>query len=147
MSGLATRYGRPDDSPGLMLWHLTNSWQRSIRTALAPHQLTHVQFVLLATLASMQPTQATQKQLADAAATDVMMTSQVIRGLESRGLVTRSPHPTDGRAVLLTPTSEGAAVIDAANSAVEEADERFFDRLAPDDLSRFLDMLRALNEK
>lgn len=147
MSGLTTRFRRPENSPGFMLWHVTNAWQRSIRAALVPHELTHVQFVLLATLTAMQPTQATQKQLAEAAGTDVMMTSQVIRGLESRGLITRSPHPDDGRAVLLAPTVEGAAAIDAANSAVEDADEHFFHRLGSDDVDRFLRMLRTLNEK
>jgi hypothetical protein len=31
-----------------VLWRATLAWQREMRTALAPHGLTHVQFVLLA---------------------------------------------------------------------------------------------------
>ncbi|WP_244312125.1 hypothetical protein [Streptomyces griseofuscus] len=35
----------PGDSPGFLLWHATLRWQRDIATALAPLDLTHVQFV------------------------------------------------------------------------------------------------------
>lgn len=147
MPGLTTRYHEPENSPGFMLWQVTNAWQRSIRAALAPHDLTHVQFVLLATLASMQPRQVTQRQLADAAATDVMMSSQVIRGLEKRGLITRNPHPNDGRAVALSPTEEGAATVNATNAAVEEADAQFFNALGSSDLHNFVTLLRALRKQ
>lgn len=147
MSGLETRYRDPEQSPGFLLWHMTNAWQRSVRAALAPHELTHVQFVLLATLVSLADAQVTQRQLADAAATDVMMTSQVIRGLESRGLVTRSPHPEDGRAVLVASTAEGRAVVNAANNAVEEADGRFFEPLDANDLDNFVALLHTLRER
>ena len=38
----------PDDSPGFLLWQVTNLWQRRIRAALEPLGLTHVQFVFVA---------------------------------------------------------------------------------------------------
>ena len=38
----------PGESPGFLLWHTTLRWQRDIAAALAPLDLTHVQFVLLA---------------------------------------------------------------------------------------------------
>jgi DNA-binding MarR family transcriptional regulator len=37
----------------------------------------------------------TRKHLADHAATDTMMTSQVRRAMEEQGLVRRLPHPRD----------------------------------------------------
>jgi hypothetical protein len=37
-------------SPGLLLWRATLRWQRRIVAALKPLGLTHVQFVLLASL-------------------------------------------------------------------------------------------------
>jgi hypothetical protein len=39
----------PDKSPGFLLWQVTLRWQRKVTIALAPLDLTHVQFVLLAT--------------------------------------------------------------------------------------------------
>ena len=38
----------PEESPGFLLWHVTLRWQREIAAALAPLDLTHVQFALLA---------------------------------------------------------------------------------------------------
>ena len=38
----------PADSPGFLLWHATLRWQRGVAAVLAPLDLTHVQFVLLA---------------------------------------------------------------------------------------------------
>ena len=49
-AALATGFSGPDDSPGFLLWQVTNRWQAAQRAALKPHRLTHVQFVLLATL-------------------------------------------------------------------------------------------------
>lgn len=109
-----------------MLWKVTNAWQRAIRAALAPLGLTHVQFVLLAALTFARGEPMTQRELADAASTDAMMASQVIRALERKGLLERRPHPTDGRAIVLIPTTAGGALVNAANIVVEEADELFF---------------------
>ncbi len=62
---LDTVYPDPEASTGLMLWRVTNSWQRTIRAALAPFDLTHVQFVLLAVLTSMdRSAPVTQRNLA-----------------------------------------------------------------------------------
>ena len=42
------------------------------------------------------------------------MTSQVLRALESGGLVERVQHPTDGRARLLHATPAGIALVNRA---------------------------------
>jgi DNA-binding MarR family transcriptional regulator len=101
-----------------------------MRVALAPHELTHVQYVLLACLVWLHTAeterQITQAELADFAATDVMMTSQVLRALETKGLIERALHPTDGRARLLHATPMGTALARRATRDVEDADASFF---------------------
>ena len=139
----ASRYGSPSESPGFLLWRTTNRWQRALREALAPHGLTHVQFVLLATLtwhAGDEPV--TQARLAELAATDAMMTSQVLRALERKRLVTRRRHAADGRARALAPTPAGRALAAAAVRSVEAADEAFF--AACGDRAAFTRELQAL---
>lgn len=134
MSGLATGFDSPEDSPGLLLWQVTNRWQAAQRAALKPYGLTHVQFVLLASLSWLHGAAGgpvTQRALADHAATDPMMTSQVVRVLEGRGLLLRGPHPDDARARALTPTPEGAALADRAVASVESCDAAFFAALGP----------------
>lgn len=142
---LATAYPDADSSPGLLLWRVTNAWQRAIRAALVPFDLTHVQFVLLASLAWMSHAEpVTQRDLAEHAGTDPMMTSQVLRALEAKGLVTRTRHPDDGRAWTLTPTPEGARLASQANTAVEAADAAHFAPLGPQATS-FLANLQTLD--
>lgn len=127
---LGSRYSSASQSPGLALWHVTNRWQAVMRAALAPHGLTHVQYVLLACLvwlhASDPERHITQAELADFAATDVMMTSQVLRTLEAKGLVERPRHPSDGRARILRATSLGTQAARTATRDVEAADASFF---------------------
>lgn len=128
--GLGTRFPEAEGSPGLALWQVTNRWQATMRAALEPHGLTHVQYVLLASLVWLQgrdpDAPITQAQLASFAATDVMMTSQVLRALEGKGLLERLPHPHDGRARFLRPTAAGVGAARAATADVEEADGAFF---------------------
>jgi DNA-binding MarR family transcriptional regulator len=123
-----TRFSGPDESPGFLLWRVTLAWQRAMRAALAPHDLTHVQFVLLASLwwlvgHSGEPS---QQRLAEHAGTDPMMTSQVLRKLADRGFVTRSVDPSDSRARLLSLTASGQTLVAAAMKDVEDADVAYF---------------------
>jgi DNA-binding MarR family transcriptional regulator len=125
-----TDYLEPGDSPGFLLWRVSLRWQRLMTATLRPLGLTHVQFVLLASLwwltakAGERPT---QRRLAEFAATDPMMTSQVLRALEGRRLVGRSPHPTDSRARQLAVTSQASELVRHALHAVEAADRQFFE--------------------
>jgi DNA-binding MarR family transcriptional regulator len=127
VTGLDTRFASADQSPGLLLWQVTNRWQAAQRAALKPYGLTHVQFVVLASLTYLAADgPVTQKTLADHAALDPMMTSQVLRALESAGLVIRQNHPTDRRAKALTVTTEGRALANRTVKAVEACDAEFF---------------------
>jgi DNA-binding MarR family transcriptional regulator len=131
VSKLGTRHAEADESPGLVLWQVTNRWQAAQRAALKPFGLTHVQFVLLASLTWLDADgPVSQRRLADHAVTDPMMTSQVLRALEQRGLVRREPDPADRRARALIVTGEGAALANRANAAVEACDAAFFAPLA-----------------
>jgi DNA-binding MarR family transcriptional regulator len=126
-----SRFEQADDSPGFLLWQLTNLWQQRIRAALAPLGITHVQFVLLASIAWLEDAGklVNQSILSRHAHTDVMMTSQVVRVLEEKGLLTRTVHPTDTRAKAVSLTAEGRKVTQQAFTVVETADEQFFREL------------------
>lgn len=120
--GLAT-------SPGFLRWRLTLSWQRAITSALAPIGLTHVQFVLLACTSWLteQGAAPNQLQLAHQAGTDPKMTSQVLRRLEAKRLITREVDRTDTRARRVRLTAQGASLAQRAITIVEDIDAEFFD--------------------
>lgn len=118
----------PADSPGFLLWRLTLDWQRAVTAALAPYDLTHVQFVLLACAWSMGEHGEAPNQLglARQAGTDVKMTSQVVRRLEAKGLLRREVDPADTRARRLRLTPAGTRLAGRAIDAVEAVDAEFF---------------------
>lgn len=127
-AALATEFQNDSESTGLLLWQVTNRWQAAQRAALKPFELTHVQFVLLASLTWLggDAEPVTQARLAAHAATDPMMTSQVLRALESRSLVARMPHPSDRRARAIATTPAGIALVNSAIGSVEACDREFF---------------------
>jgi DNA-binding MarR family transcriptional regulator len=123
----------PAASPGYLLWCVTLTWQRAVTAALRPLGVTHVQFVVLVSTWWLheQGRGPSQVELARHTAIDVKMTSQVVRTLEGKGLLTRDPDPADARIRRLRPTDAGAALARRAVVVVEEVDQRFFgDQLA-----------------
>lgn len=119
---------QPAESPGFLLWHATLRWQRAVTAALAPLDLTHVQFVLLACAwwAGRHGEPPNQLALAGQAGTDVKMTSTVLAALERKGLIHRETDPRDTRAKRVAVTPRGAALAPRAIEAVEQADAEFF---------------------
>lgn len=125
----------PHASAGFHLWHASLAWQQAIARALEPHGLTHVQFFVLGTLLWFGKTGKTPKQreLARTSGLDPMMTSQVVRALDQRGLVTRTDDPDDSRAWRLQLTPAGRAAATAGAAAVRAAEARVFARIADKD--------------
>lgn len=143
---LPSQHENPSDSPGFMLWRVTNLWQRGIRAALKETGLTHTQFVLLASLTKLygNQTHITQTNLADFTHIDRMMTSQVLRSLEEKGFLTRVEHPKDSRAKCIVPTEAGIALARQAVQVVEGADTRFFSAITKDEVKKLVEYLQKL---
>ncbi|WP_245265054.1 MarR family winged helix-turn-helix transcriptional regulator [Mesorhizobium opportunistum] len=127
----------------MLLWRTTMRWQRVMTAALAPLDLTHVQFVLLASAMWLgrdgEPPN--QVQLAAQAGTEVKMTSDVVARLEAKELIVREADPRDSRAKVIRITPAGAAAAQRAIIAVEAADVAFFE---PVDEAQLVTMLRQL---
>ncbi|EQA36308.1 transcriptional regulator, MarR family [Leptospira inadai serovar Lyme str. 10] len=121
-------FEKAEESPGFLLWQVSNLWQREIRKILEPLGLTHAQFVLLAVTYWLQCSQeeTTQIRISDQAKTDPMTTSTVLRTLERKKLVRRFAHNSDTRAKLVEVTNEGQKLLQEAVHQVEAFDERFF---------------------
>uniref|UniRef100_UPI00307F3783 MarR family winged helix-turn-helix transcriptional regulator n=1 Tax=Ferroplasma sp. TaxID=2591003 RepID=UPI00307F3783 len=138
-------YSTPDESPGFLLWQVTNIWQRKIRSSLKGIGITHVQFVLLASAMWLNDCnkQSTQAAIAKFSHADAMMTSQVLRALEEKGLVLRVNNSEDSRANNITITEDGRNIVEKAMKVVEDTDSEFFAALEQN-MSEFTEMLRNL---
>ncbi|MCI0995416.1 MarR family winged helix-turn-helix transcriptional regulator [Pseudomonas corrugata] len=144
---LPTLHSGPSDSPGFLLWRISNTWQREQRAALQPLGLTHTQFVMLAVatwFASQEPL--TQARLSQLTGSDPMTTSQVVRTLLKNGLFVRDVHPTDTRAKIISVSEAGRDIAHKAIVIVEEVDRKFFGSLGEQQSSLVL-LFRQLLDK
>ena len=81
---------------------------RRVRQTRAVGDLTSSQ---LSALTSLQLAGAlTPRELADVERVQPPTMTKIVGKLEERGLVVRTPHPTDGRQVILTATEQGRAM-------------------------------------
>jgi DNA-binding MarR family transcriptional regulator len=117
-----------EDSSGFLLWQVTNLWQREIKKALEKHDLTHSQFVLMASIhwLTLHHQEVTQVVLSSHTKIDPMTTSTVLRTLQSKDLLQRQEHATDTRAKTVVLTEEGKKIIKQAIKTVEKFDADFF---------------------
>src|SRR5215469_1920474 len=92
-----------------MLGDAIGRFNRRLRQARPVGELTQNQISVLTSLDMAGAL--TPRELADAERVQPPTMTKVLAKLEERGLVQRTPHPTDGRQVLLSATAEGRAVI------------------------------------
>lgn len=89
----------------------------------------------------------TPRELADVERVQPPTMTKIIAKLEERGLVRRSPHPTDGRQVILAATEAGRAVLAQFERARDEWLASRLAELRPeerDTLQRAAEILRKL---
>lgn len=122
---------KAEDSSGFLLWQVTNLWQREIKKALEQYDITHSQFVLMASIhwLTLHKQEVTQIVLSSHTKIDPMTTSTVLRTLQAKGLVQRQEHLTDTRAKTVVLTDNGKKIIAKAIKTVEAFDKSFFETL------------------
>jgi len=136
---------KAEDSPGFLLWQVTTLWHRAIKKALDEIDLTHPQFVLLASLLWLSKTKesVTQIDLSHHSKIDPMTTSTIIKTLLRKGLVERQEHHTDTRAKRVTLTESGVEIARQAVEIINKVDIDFFKGLGKE-IGIFNGMLAGL---
>lgn len=143
-----SRYQSRDESTGLIFWQVSTLWQRAIKDALRPFDLTHTQYVILAVIAELSEVDEdiTQKKISDFSMIDPMTTSSTLRLLEKKGLTQRIQSVADSRANRICNTGSGQSLLKKAVKAVETVDASFFFD-AQEDLKLFQSLLLSLKGK
>src|SRR5690606_11680092 len=88
-----------------------SEYRRLLKEELSVHSITLTQWGMLRYLVNQDGV--TQKVLSEAVGIHPSTAVEAIRKLEERGLVSRLPDPTDGRAVRVILTKQGRAVMAA----------------------------------
>lgn len=127
-------YDTPDRSPGFLLWHVSTSWRGSIEQILKSLDLTHPQFVILATLGwlTREGNHVTQTLVGKMAGLDPNTVSQIIKGLEQKELIKREKS-SDARAKNPILTLKGTDILKRALPIVETKDAEFFHHLTSEE--------------
>ena len=120
-----------EESTGFLLYNLTTLLQRRMKRELDVLDITHMQFVLLATLKRLSKNNKaiTQIEIATESKADKMMVSKVLRTLQTKGFVTREEHTTDTRAKTILLTTEGNLILQKGFAIVKKVEKIFFECL------------------
>ena len=125
-----------------------NKWHSMIKKELKKMNLTHPQFVVLASLAylSQDSNEVTQVMISKLSGIDVMTVSQILNLLEKNDFVKRKEHSRDTRAKAVILNKKGEEILQKAVPLVEKIDEIFFEKLDTDE-EQFKHFLARLNEE
>lgn len=134
----------PQESPGFLLWKVSTQWRKAIEAELSLFNLTHPQFVLLASIGWLTKENAhiNQAGLASHCGMDPATTSQVIRNLKKKGFVERYQKGHDERAKYVRLTQPGVAMVNLTLPKIEEVDKIFFEAV---DNNQTIKLLKKLS--
>ncbi len=141
-------FAKPEDSPGFLLWQTTVTWQRLIKKALDPYDLSHPQFVILAILLWFKEhnEEPTQIQIVRLSKLDKMTVSSSLKKLASRGLVGRLEHAVDTRAKTVHLTEQGKALTLKLVPLIENIDAEFFNPIGQANCQSLIQILSKLTK-
>lgn len=145
-------FDKPEDSLGFLLWQTTVTWQRLIKKALEPYNLSHTHHVIMAILLWFEEHHydTTQVVIVKWSKLDKMTVSNSLKKLVALGFVNRVEHETDSRAKRVTLTEKGKILARRLVPIIEKIDAEFFWKLSIQDgkdLVRILGQLTKENLK
>jgi DNA-binding MarR family transcriptional regulator len=137
---------RPDDEESLAeaFWAVARRLRHLSRQTLEPWEINPGHSRALGVL--MRHGVMRLSALADHLHIAARSTTEVVDGLQERGLVERRPDPEDRRATLVALTEEGTRVVTAIRAARHAEADRLFGGLGPDDRAQLTRILRTLRD-
>lgn len=146
MNKLPFGFERPEDSPGFLLWQTTMIWQRQIKKALEPYDISHAQFVIMACLMWFEAHghETTQSVISNVTQLDKMTVSKSLKKLSLQGYVHRIEHASDTRAKSVTLTTGGKDLIRILVPLVESIDSSFFGQASQTEQQQLIQILGRL---
>lgn len=146
MSNATFSVDQPEDSPGFLLWQTTITWQRLIKKALDPYNISHAQFVILAITLWFESKnqEISQSLIIRQSKLDKMTVSKSLKKLVAEGYLKRMEHQQDTRAKSVHLTKKGKTLASKLVPIVEKVDAHFFGSLKKTEQNALLGILNDL---
>ncbi len=146
MSNLPFGFDKPEDSPGFLLWQTTMIWQRQIKKALEQYNISHAQFVIMATLMWFKAHgyDTTQILIVNWSKLDKMTVSKSLKKLVQMELVNRIEHETDICVKSVLFTEKGKEMVRTLVPIVEGIDNSFFGKASVAEQKSLIHILAKL---
>ena len=146
MDNSTFQFNKPEDSPGLLLWQTTITWQRLIKKELDHFQTSHAQFVILAILLwfvehNQLPT---QLLIVNLSKLDKMTVSKSLKKLTALKLLKRNELKNDTRIKTILLTDKGIELTKKLVKIVEKIDSNFFGKISLNDQNKFKQISKQL---
>ena len=139
---------KAEDSLGLLLWQTTMTWQRQIKNALEPYDISHAQFVILAILLWLteQETVPIQSDIINMSKLDKMTVSKALKKLTIERYIKRQEHGIDTRAKIVILTPKGNLLAKRLVPLIEQIDDAFFGKINIADRKLLSTLMTVLNK-
>jgi DNA-binding MarR family transcriptional regulator len=141
-TGAETETDAEQESLSEAFWGVARQLRHQSRQALAPWDIAPSHFRALGVL--LRHGVMRLSELSEHLHIAPRSTTEVVDGLQERGLVERRPDPQDRRATLVGLTAEGSRLGEAIRAARGSEAEAFFGVLSADDQARLAAILRQL---
>ena len=146
MKNSAFGFDKPEDSPGFLLWQTTITWQRLIKKALDPYNISHAQFVILAITLWFESKnqEISQSLIIRQSKLDKMTVSKAFKKLATEKYVKRLEHKIDTRTKTVSLTKKGKELVTKLIPIVEKIDEDFFGVVTKSDCRSLIGVLNNI---
>lgn len=140
-----SQFEGPKESLGFLMWQVSTKWRSFLEKSLKPLNLTHPQFVVLASIGWLTKEGHNTHQVAvgQMAQLDPNTISQILKGLEKKNLIKRIPSQ-DARAKDSLLTLMGGQLLKKALPLIEKRDEEFFEHLNRGEQRQLLHLFHKL---
>lgn len=129
-------------SAGYLINHLARIFAQALAREIRPMGLVPGQFMVLIEL--WREDGLTQRELVARLDVEQATLANTLARMERDGLVTRAPHPTDGRAQLVRITALARRLEAPATAAADQVNRRLLAALPDDDRQGFVSAMQAV---
>ena len=130
-----------------LFWKITMNWHRVLKKILAPHALSHADFVILTILNTKYCVEGVmQNDIVNFSSMDKMTVSKALKRLVRLGFVSRYENPVDTRAKTVNIMNIGKATLKTLSLKIERKKKEIFGNISDEKHAQLLNIMNTLAE-